>query len=67
MEGRNHIRPGPSGQKRQEMIQDYLECVKCVKKSGKGCSTCSWDEAKIGELALCCLMDREKVLEGEKE
>ena len=51
-----------------EMIQDCQECAECAKKeSGKDCSTCSWDDILIGETALCCLMDLENVLKGEKE
>ena len=51
-----------------EMIRDYQECAECAKKeSGKDCSTCSWDDIRIEETALCCLLDLEKVLKGEGE
>ena len=47
-----------------EMIRDYQECAECAKKeSGKDCSTCSWDDIRIEETALCCLLDLGKILE----
>ena len=47
-----------------EMIQDCRECGRKVEnESSKDCSTCSWDDIQIGETALRCLLDLEKVLE----
>ncbi len=50
-----------------EMIRDYQECAREAEQEGaKDCSKCSWDDIQIGDTALCCLLDLEKVLE-EKE
>lgn len=47
-----------------EMIQDCQECGRKVRnESSKSCCECSWNDIRIGETALCCLLDLEKVLE----
>lgn len=51
-----------------EMIKDYKECARLsevVGRSGKDCDSCSWNDVRIGDTAICALKDLERQIGDE--
>ena len=50
------------------MEADYKECAEMacvVGGSSKDCDSCSWNDVRIGDTAICALKDLERQMEGE--
>ena len=50
------------------MEADYKECAEMVcvvGGSGKDCDSCSWNDVRIGDTAICALKDLERQIGDE--
>ena len=47
-----------------EMVADYKNCAEAAQRTGEGknCETCSWNQARLGDLCMCQLNEMERLL-----